>query len=42
MNDPGTNFGDDWSSLADLVLPHPQIHYDAEFYLGNKVQKLIL
>lgn len=33
----GSNFGDDWSVIAPIILPHPQIHYDAETYLKYRV-----
>ncbi|EFA05125.1 angiotensin-converting enzyme 2 [Tribolium castaneum] len=31
----GSNFGDDWSSIANIILPHPQIYYYAESYLNQ-------
>ncbi|GJQ82092.1 hypothetical protein Trydic_g6964 [Trypoxylus dichotomus] len=27
----GSNFGEDWSNLADLIIPHQQMYKDAEF-----------
>ncbi|KAJ8928085.1 hypothetical protein NQ314_019383, partial [Rhamnusium bicolor] len=32
----GNNFGRDWSNIADIILPHPQLHYDAESFLKYK------
>uniref|UniRef100_A0AAR5PBB4 Angiotensin-converting enzyme n=1 Tax=Dendroctonus ponderosae TaxID=77166 RepID=A0AAR5PBB4_DENPD len=32
----GGQLGTDWSSIADIILPHPQLHYDAESYLKYK------
>lgn len=33
----GSNFGTDWSHISDIILPHPQIHYDADTFLKFKV-----
>ncbi|KAL1506258.1 hypothetical protein ABEB36_005653 [Hypothenemus hampei] len=35
----GGNFGTDWSLIADVVLPEPQLHYDVELYLKYKSSK---
>uniref|UniRef100_V5GKK7 Angiotensin-converting enzyme n=1 Tax=Anoplophora glabripennis TaxID=217634 RepID=V5GKK7_ANOGL len=32
----GSNFGNDWSYIADIILPHPQLHYDVETFLKYK------
>lgn len=32
----GTQSGSDWSNIADIILPHPQVHYDVESYLKFK------
>ncbi|CAH0559683.1 unnamed protein product [Brassicogethes aeneus] len=32
----GSNFGNDWTYLADAILPHPQVHYDIEQSLKTK------
>lgn len=33
----GGELGTDWSNIADIILPHPQLHYDAQTYLKYKV-----
>ncbi|XP_066145179.1 angiotensin-converting enzyme-like isoform X2 [Euwallacea fornicatus] len=35
----GSDLGTDWSHIADVVLPHPQLHYDARSYLQYKDTK---
>ncbi|KRT83950.1 Peptidase, partial [Oryctes borbonicus] len=32
----GSNFGEDWSNLADLIIPHLQMYRDAEFTFTSK------
>ncbi|KAJ8914194.1 hypothetical protein NQ315_015967 [Exocentrus adspersus] len=32
----GNNFGNDWSHIANVILPHPQLHYDVETFLKYK------
>lgn len=32
----GTNFGEDWSNIADILMPHPQLMYDINFKLKGK------
>lgn len=27
----GSNFGEDWTNLADIIIPHQQMYKDAEF-----------
>jgi hypothetical protein len=36
----GSNFGNDWSHIADIVLPHPLIYRRAEAYLDKMVINL--
>ncbi|XP_066245295.1 angiotensin-converting enzyme-like isoform X2 [Euwallacea similis] len=37
----GGDLGTDWSNIADVVLPHPQLHYDAQSYLQYKDTKAV-
>ncbi|XP_044253409.1 angiotensin-converting enzyme-like isoform X2 [Tribolium madens] len=37
----GSNFGNDWSSIANIILPHPQIYYSAKSYLNRTSIKQI-
>lgn len=33
----GNNFGDDWSNIAEIILPHQKIYHDAKDSISKKV-----